>query len=450
MAPNKLPKRAAIYCRVSSDEKLDMSFNSLDAQRLAGEAYIASQKAEGWMLVTDNYDDPGYSGGNVNRPGLKRLMADIEAGKIDVVVVYKIDRLSRAISDFAKLVEVFDTHGVNFCSVTQPINSGDSMGRLMLNVLLSFAQFEREVTTERIRDKIAASKRLGIWMGGLVPLGYAAKERKLVINEPDAAIVRRIYTDFVTIQSSTEISRQLDADGITTKAYTTRSGALRPGNRFDKKYLSKLLRNRIYIGEIVHKGTWYPGQHEPIINQSLWEQVQTILNQDSRQRGSETRVRNRTDVLLRGILYTPSGERMHPTFTRKKGKQYCYYTSKSEQRFGAAAKTFDRLPCDVVDGAVLEQVKSILASPEAIQAVWNKLHEDGAKIDKGTTLSLGRLADVWDSLFPAEKHRIVHLMIERVDLAPSGISVSWRALGWRELIGEFRPLGKKMLHLEAA
>lgn len=450
MSSNKPPKRVAIYCRVSSDEKLDMSFNSLDAQRLAGESYIASQNAEGWVLVPNHYDDGGYSGGNIERPALKNLLATIQNHEIDIVLVYKIDRLSRSIADFAKLIKLFDANSVTFASMTQPINSGDSMGRLMLNVLLSFAQFELEVTTERIRDKIAASKKLGIWMGGYPPLGYDVRDRKLIINEPEAAIVQRIFSDFVIIQSSTEISRQLNDEGITTKP-RTRNGKLCIGNRFDKQHLGKLLRNQIYIGKIGHKGTWYDGQHEPIIGQALWGQVQEILDTDSRQRGIETQELNRTDVLLRGILFTPSGEKMHPTFTNKSGKRYYYYISRSEQRFGAAAKTFDRLPCDVVDEAVLAQVKSVLSSPESVQAVWNQLQADSAKIDKAAaTASLGRLSEVWDCLFPAEKHRIVRLMIERVDLVPSGISVSWRKLGWQELIGEFKSVGKKSLRLEAA
>jgi DNA invertase Pin-like site-specific DNA recombinase len=448
-ATNKSPKRVAIYCRVSSDEKLDMSFNSLDAQRLAGEAYITSQQAEGWGLVPTRYDDPGFSGGNVDRPALKNLLFDIQKHQVDIVLVYKVDRLSRSIADFSKLVQEFDAHNVTFASMTQPINSGDSMGRLMLNVLLSFAQFEREVTTERIKDKISASKKLGMWMGGHVPLGFDVVDRKLVINEAEASLVRRIYTDFVVSKSCTEISHQLEAEGIKTKAHKHR-GELRPGNRFDQKYLNMLLRNRIYIGEIGHSGTWYKGQHEAIISKAIWDKVQAIIAKDAYQRGIETKQRKRTDVLLRGILYTPTGEKMRPTFTNKSGKRYQYYISTGEQKFGAASKTHDRLPCDVVDGAVTEQVKSILSSPEAIQAVWHQLQTDGSKIDKVNESALGRLAEVWDSLFQPEKHRIVQLMVERVDLVAGGISVSWRKLGWKELIGEFNTTGNKALALEVA
>ena len=254
IAATRARKRCAVYCRVSSDERLDQEFNSIDAQKEAGHAFVASQRSEGWIPVADDYDDPGFSGGNTDRPGLKRLMADIERGQIDIVVVYKIDRLTRSLADFSKMVEVFERHGVSFVSVTQQFNTTTSMGRLMLNVLLSFAQFEREVTGERIRDKIAAAKRKGMWMGGVPPLGYDVDNRFLVINETEAAVVRRIFEEMLTIGSPTQIAVNLTADGITTKAWTTQEGQTRKGTRIDKKYLHKLLRNRIYLGELSHKG----------------------------------------------------------------------------------------------------------------------------------------------------------------------------------------------------
>lgn len=238
IASAKPRKRCAVYCRVSTDERLDQEFNSIDAQKEAGHAYIASQRSEGWISVADDYDDPGFSGGNTDRPGLRRLLADIERGRIDVVVVYKIDRLTRSLADFSKMVEVFERHDVSFVSVTQQFNTTTSMGRLMLNVLLSFAQFEREVTGERIRDKIAAAKRKGLWMGGVPPLGYDVRDRQLVINEAEAAVVRRIFEEMLTIGSPTQIAARLTAEGITTKAWTTQDGRARYGASIDKKYLS--------------------------------------------------------------------------------------------------------------------------------------------------------------------------------------------------------------------
>jgi DNA invertase Pin-like site-specific DNA recombinase len=259
--------RCAVYTRKSSEEGLDMEFNSLHAQREACEAYIASQRPEGWVLVPDHYDDGGVSGGTLDRLALKRLLADIERGLIDVVVVYKIDRLSRALMDFTKLVEVFDAHEVTFVSVTQSFNTTTSMGRLTLNILLSFAQFEREVIGERIRDKVAASRARGMWMGGFVPLGYDARDRKLVVNEAEAVVVRRIFAGFAEIGSGTKLARVLRVEGVTTKR----------GKPFDKGDLYKLLNNRVYLGEAVHKGTSYPGEHQAIVPRELWDRVHAIL-----------------------------------------------------------------------------------------------------------------------------------------------------------------------------
>jgi len=449
IASPKQRKRCAVYCRVSSDERLDQSFNSIDAQREAGQAYIASQRAEGWIPVADDYDDPGYSGGNTERPALKRLMADIQAGKVDIVVVYKIDRLTRALADFAKMVEVFDRHGVSFSAVTQQINSATSMGRLMLNVLLSFAQFEREVTSERIRDKIAASKRKGMWMGGMPPLGYDVENRLLVINDTEAAVVRRIFEEMLTIGSPTQIAARLSAEGITTKAWTTQDGRTRAGARIDKKYLHALVRNRIYLGELQLRGSWFPGAHPPIIERDLWDRVHDILSQDSHARSVQTKARERRDSLLRGLLFTPSGEKMYPTYSRSKqrGKTYFYYVSRSESRFGAAVKAFDRIPAREIEAPVVAQVKSVLTSPEAIAAVVRQLQAQGSPVDEAAAvMAMGRLRDVWEQLFPAEQHRIVKLMIERIDLVQAegaselqGINVRWRKLGWADLLRGFKP-----------
>ena len=456
IAATRARKRCAVYCRVSSDERLDQEFNSIDAQKEAGHAYIASQRAEGWIPVTDDYDDPGFSGGNTDRPALKRLLADIERGLIDIVVVYKIDRLTRSLADFAKMVELFDQRDVSFSAVTQQINSATSMGRLMLNVLLSFAQFEREVTGERIRDKIAAAKRKGMWMGGVPSIGYDVVNRQLVINEAEAAVVRRIFEEMLTIGSPTQIAANLTAEGITTKAWTTQEGQTRSGTRIDKKYLHKLLRNRIYLGELSHKGNWYPGAHPPIIDQALWDKVAAVLAKDGHARSVETKIRSRTDALLRGLLYTPSGERMYPTYSNKRGHKYHYYVSKSESRFGAPGKSYERLPAPEIEAAVVAQIRTVLTSPESIASVVRHIQRNGAQIDEASTvMAMGRLNDVWDHLFPVERHRIVNLMIERIDLVHigevQGIKVKWRELGWDKLIGEFAPkeIGAELMEVEA-
>ena len=296
--------RCAVYTRKSSEEGLEQEFNSLHAQREACEAYIASQRSEGWVLVRDQYDDGGISGGTLERPGLQRLLDDIEDGLVDVVVVYKIDRLSRSLADFAKLVEVFDRNGVTFVSVTQSFNTTTSMGRLTLNILLSFAQFEREVTAERIRDKVAASRRKGMWMGGVPPYGYVVKDRKLVVDEETAEHVRWIFARFLEIGSATELAREVGKRGIRTPR----------GNRIDKKYLYRMLSNRAYIGEAVHKGESYPGEHDAIIDRALWDKIHAILQESPRKRAARTRAD--TPALLKGLLLRLAGRWPAPSILR--------------------------------------------------------------------------------------------------------------------------------------
>ena len=453
IASPKPRKRCAVYCRVSSDERLMQEFNSIDAQKESGQAYVASQRSEGWIPVVDDYDDPGFSGGNTERPGLKRLMADIERGLVDIVVVYKIDRLTRSLADFSKMVEVFERQGVSFVSVTQQFNTTTSMGRLMLNVLLSFAQFEREVTGERIRDKIAASKRKGLWMGGVPPLGYDVANRLLVVNETEAELVRRIFREMLTIGSPTRIAQGLASEGITTKAWTTQDGQVRSGTQMDRKYLYKLLRNRIYLGELSHKGSWFPGAHLPVIDHGLWGQVHEVLARDPHVRSVDTQTRESTDALLRGLLFGPSGDPMYPTYASKNKRKYRYYVSKAEMRFGAAGKTHERIPAAGVEAATVNQVKTVLSSPEAITAVCKSLELQGVQINEDEiVMALHQLGEAWEQLYPAERIRIVKLMIERVDLVAGGLKVKWHALGWKELIKEFaaKGIGAELVEMEAA
>jgi site-specific DNA recombinase len=290
-----------------------MEFNSLDAQREACEAYVASQRAEGWLPLSDRYDDGGFSGGTLERPALKRLLRDIEAGGVDVVVVYKIDRLSRSLMDFSRLVEVFDRHNVTFVSITQSFNTTTSMGRLTLNVLLSFAHFEREVIGERIRDKFAASRRKGMWMGGWAPLGYEVRDRKLVVNEEDAKLVRSIFQRFLKTGSATILARQLVQEGVRNKY----------GKLVDKGMLYKLLHNPVYVGEAVHKGVSYPGEHDAILDRKTWDKVQAHLQSDPRKRSAAAR--GQTPALLKGLIYGPDGAAMSPSHARRKGMLYRYY-----------------------------------------------------------------------------------------------------------------------------
>lgn len=317
--------RCAIYTRKSTDEGLDQSFNSLDAQHEACAAYILSQAGEGWTCVKQRYDDGGFSGGDMERPGLKALMADIEAGRIDIVVVYKVDRLTRSLSDFARIVDILDKHEASFVSVTQAFNTTTSMGRLTLNVLLSFAQFEREVTGERIRDKIAASKAKGMWMGGYPPLGYDVRERALHINEPEAETVRAIFRRYLQLPGTVSLRDELERKGVRSKTWVSQSGKQKGGAVFSRGGLNYLLRNRLYVGEIVHRGRAYPGKHQAIVPRDLFEAVQQKL--DTRAPAPvEIESKGRRAMLL-GKVFDDAGNAMTSAHGNKRGKRYFYYVS---------------------------------------------------------------------------------------------------------------------------
>ena len=429
--PVKPKMRCAIYTRKSTEEGLDMEFNSLDAQRDACESYIASQRSEGWILVPDHYDDGGVSGGTLERPALKRLLADIAMGKIDIIVVYKIDRLCRSLLDFSKLVEVFEAHKVTFISVTQSFNTTSSMGRLTLNILLSFAQFEREVIGERIRDKFAASRKRGIWMGGHPPLGYAVSNRKLVIVPDEAAKVRRIFEQFVRIGSPTKLALMLRAEGMTTKG-----GAL-----LVKSYLYRVLSNPVYIAEAVHKGVSYPGEHEAIIGRRLWDRVQAILAEKPGVRAARNRAQ--TPYLLKGLVFGVEGEPMTPSHTRSRGRLYRYYISSKILREGATACTFGRVPAADVERLVVDQLRAFLTAPELIVGTWRAAKAQlGDLSEADVRTALIEFGAVWEELFPAEQARIAQLLVQRVDVGPSGINLTLRTEGLTALAGELlRPLG---------
>lgn len=422
--------RCAVYTRKSSEEGLEQEFNSLHAQREACEAYIASQRSEGWVLVRDQYDDGGISGGTLERPALKQLLADIDGGLVDVVVVYKIDRLSRSLMDFSKLVEVFDRNGVTFVSVTQSFNTTTSMGRLTLNILLSFAQFEREVTAERIRDKIRASRQKGMWMGGIVPLGYRVENRKLVIEDTEAATVTMIFERFVSIGSATVLAKTLAAEDVRT----------RRGKLIDKGYLYKLLNNRVYIGEAVHKGKSYPGEHQPIIGRALWDKVHAILTESPRKRAARTRAD--TPALLKGLLFGPDGAAFSPTHTKKGGKLYRYYVSQSVLKRGADACPIARVPAAEVEMAVIDQLRGLLRAPEIIVGTWRAARPeiDGLR-EADVREAVERLDPIWDELFPGEQARIVQLLVERVDLAADCLAIRLRPQGLASLVADLGAIG---------
>ena len=431
--------RCAVYTRKSSEEGLDQEYNSIDAQRDAGHAYIASQRAEGWIPVADDYDDPAFSGGNMERPGLKRLMADIEAGKIDVVVIYKIDRLTRSLADFSKMVEVFERQGVSFVSVTQQFNTTTSMGRLMLNVLLSFAQFEREVTGERIRDKIAASKRKGMWMGGVPPLGYDVENRRLVPNPQEAKLIRHIFTRFVELGSSTKLVKELKLDGVTSKAWTTQDGKVREGKPIDKGLVYKLLGNRTYLGELRHKEQWYQAEHLPIVDQPVWDSVHAILATNGRSRANATRAT--TPFLLKGIVFGHDGRALTPWHSTKKttGKRYRYYLPMRDLKEHAGASGLPRMPAAELESAVLDQLRNILRAPNLLSDLVPQAKKLDPTLDEAkVTVAMTRLDLIWDQLFPAEQTRIVKMLIEKVIVSPSDLEVRLRANGIEQLVQELQ------------
>jgi site-specific DNA recombinase len=365
MAPSDLRVRCAVYTRKSTEEGLDQEFNTLDAQRESGQAYVKSQEQEGWECLPDRYDDGGFTGGNMDRPALRRLMADIEAGKIDCVVVYKVDRLSRSLLDFARIMEVFEKHHVSFVSVTQQFNTSTSMGRLVLNVLLSFAQFEREMISERTRDKIAATRRKGKWSGGMPLLGYDLDPRgsRLIVNDDEAVRVRAIFELYLEHQTLLPVVHELDCRGWVNKRWTTRKGSERGGRPFTKTSLHKLLTNVTYIGKITYKEEVHEGEHAAIISTEAWQRVQALLRRNGRTGGAP--VRNKFGALLKGLLHcAPCNCAMSPTHaTRNGNKRYRYYVCTNAQKRGWGSCPSKSIPAPEIEKFVIDQIRCIAEDP---------------------------------------------------------------------------------------
>ena len=420
--------RCAVYTRKSTEEGLDQEFNSLDAQYEACTAYISSQRHEGWTLVKDRYDDGGYSGGTLERPGLKSLLADVEARKIDVIVVYKVDRLTRALSDFAKIVDVLDNREASFVSITQAFNTTTSMGRLTLNVLLSFAQFEREVIAERVRDKVAASRRKGIWMGGSPPLGYDVSDRKLVVNKEDAETVQHIFQRYAELGCGRLLLDELRRTGIRTRVRAGRGGV-----HFGRGAIFYLLNNRTYLGEARHHDKWYPGEQAAIVDQKLWDDVQATLQQN---RVAEARSKARTKKsLLAGLIYDEQGRRMMPSHTKRRGRAYRYYVTAGDVTEALPAA---RVPAWDVEQAVLGRITRFLGSHSELRDQLKILDAAGvgqvaasAKLlqaDQQASLSLIARVDVLASGLRIELERTLLTISlgrqEEVDREPVALSAS--------------------------
>ncbi len=433
--------RCAIYTRKSTEEGLEQEFNSLDAQRESAEAYITSQKAEGWVCLPDKYDDGGFTGGNMERPALKRLLADITAGKIDCVVVYKVDRLSRSLMDFARMVEVFEKHHVSFVSVTQQFNTTHSMGRLTLNILLSFAQFEREIISERTRDKIAAARKRGQWSGGAPILGYDRVREvtgsRLIVNKDEAERVRQIFVMYLETGSLIQTTRQLNRLRWTNKIWTTTKGKTRGGKAFDKCSLYNLLINPLYMGKVRHKEHLYAGKHQAIVDEDVFRKVHDTLVRN-RNCGSQAHKKN-TNALLKGLVRCKAcGCAMTPSYATNKGKRYRYYVCLKAQKQGWSSCPGPSLPAGELEKFVVDQIRTIGKDPrliaDVIQATKARLAAAGshAAVDNDELVgALESFDPLWDRLSPRERMRLIQLMVRQVeyDAATEEISIAFNPTG---------------------
>lgn len=440
--------RCAIYTRKSTEEGLDMEFNSLDAQREACEAYITSQRHEGWSAIDGSYDDGGFSGGTMERPALSRLINDIKRGLVDTVVVYKVDRLSRSLTDFAKLVDLFDQHKVTFVSITQQFNTTTSMGRLTLNILLSFAQFEREVIGERIRDKFAASKRKGMWMGGVTPLGYEVRDRNLHIHEEDARSVRIIFESFLSLKSVAQVTTEIRRLGIVSRRRFTRTGRAYGGTPLDRGSIYKILNNPIYLGKIRHQGQLYDGRHPAIISQEVWDRAHDLLEDSPRLRAPNEK--RKSPAVLAGVLKCGGCmSSMTPVHTKKPdGKLYRYYSCLRHMKGGCDQCEIKRVSAREIEALVLSELQTIFTAPEMILDVWRAaVRQDDSVTTSDVHEALAEIVPVWNELFPKEQERLIRLMLDSVVVYPDAVDVRVRAAG---LSGLVRALKQHQLRLETS
>jgi site-specific DNA recombinase len=433
--------RCSVYTRKSTDEGLEQDFNSLDAQRESCEAYIVSQASLGWRMVSTHYDDGGLSGGNMDRPALQKLLDDIRKSKIDVVVVYKIDRLTRSLMDFAKMVEVFDAQNVSFVSVTQQFNTTTSMGRLTLNVLLSFAQFEREVTAERIRDKIAASKKKGMWMGGLPPLGFDVEDKQLIINEAEAETVRQLYDLYLEFKSVRRLKENADQLSIVTKHRSIDNKRLRGGKPFSRGNLYQLLSNPIYIGRIKHYNETYPGRHQPIIDQDTWGSVQNLMATNTVER--KAAINAIYPSLLNGLVFDETGDRLSPTHAVKNKKRHRYYIS--HRLIQARRKNQDgwRLPAKELEGAVLNCLIRFLNNQ---QQLLDELHlsDQTINLQQVALRQANRMVRHLTNKTPSQQRKLVHSIIEKVCITPGKLELALNASNLAKTLFGGKPDADKM------
>ncbi|MBO4633647.1 MAG: recombinase family protein [Lentisphaeria bacterium] len=415
--PEMVKKRCAVYCRKSTDENLSSDFNSLDAQREAAENYIASQKANGWVCLPEHYDDGGYSGGNTNRPALQKLLNDCEAGLVDIIVVYKIDRLSRSICDFADLSKKFDDWGVQFVSVTQEINTATSAGRMMLNILITFAQYEREVIAERIKDKMAASRRKGKWVGGNVPFGYVVENKRLVVCADEAKIVRCIFQRFIEIQAPKLIAGELNAAGYRT----------RQGKPWRRDHVYRVLNNHTYIGEVKYKDAVCKGEQEAIVTREVWDRTQEI--QKSNRKEKDPRDRQGIIAPLKGILRCGHcGCAMMPTYSNKGVKRYYYYQCYRDSKHSTAECPVHQIPSGDVEMLIRLQLRKILAEPGMVAQFAEQTGFNPSEIMEFFK------EDFWNELTPGEYNRMVQLLVEKAVVWEDRLEIELKTAGIKSLM----------------
>ena len=420
------PRHCAIYTRKSSEEGLEQEFNSLHAQREACEAYIRSQRSEGWLASPEVYDDGGYSGGTMDRPALTRLVKEIEQGLVDVIVVYKVDRLSRSLADFVRIVELFDQNSVSFVSVTQQFNTSSSMGRLTLNVLLSFAQFEREVTGERIRDKIAASKRKGMWMGGIVPLGYDIKDKALVVNKKEAHRVRHIYERYLALGCVRKLKAELDATGVVSKIRRTDKHAS-GGKPFSRGAIYTVLKNSTYIGKVAHRGELHHARHAAIVDRTLWQQVQDQLARNRRKKALRTVAKDPS--LLAGLLYDSRGNPMSPSHSRKASRRYRYYVSQAVMQYrDGDAGDITRVPAPAIEDVVVKRLKELLGTP--VELFDLVTHDNLSAKQRQDLIAYGKtLNSDWAQLTPAAQIVYLKKAIRTVAVSRRRVDITFSRTG---------------------
>ena len=434
------PARCAIYTRKSTEEGLEMEFNSLDAQREAGEAYITSQRHRGWQCLPERYDDGGFSGGNAKRPALTQLKQAISDGKVDVVVVYKIDRLSRSLMDFTALLALFDKHNIAFVSVTQDINTSSSSGRMVLNILMTFAQYEREIITERIRDKIAAAKKKGMHTGGIPPMGYQSNPatKKLEIIPAEAAIIRKIFDAYLRLGSGRDVAAELEVEGLRTRILVSRHGNAHGGGSFTPAYIYAVLQNPVYIGLVRHHDKTYPGEQQGIIEQKTWDAVRLLLKENLRFDGR----RQKRPAPLRGLVFCGCcGGLMKESFSKRlPGKRYRYFICEKDSKRIRSACPLKRVPAQELESLLLTEIGAMLAKPEMLAGILQaakELDANGRHLKPAQVReACADLAQVWDVMFPVEQYKFIRTIIAKVTVFTDKIKIEYDTHGLEQIIAE--------------